>query len=191
MNQLGWILTYKLANHSLVAVNDIFPETYSLILSHSVLCSFLETYCQALKWRFWIELSEGSISIRELWSPVALLIKFGDITESQNQLGWTRLLSSSSPTSDVTLSCQPDLDTKCHLQSFLEHLRGQWLHHLPALFIPMFNYSFCEEIPSHVQPELPLAKLLAIFSCPVPSCLGEEAELLPHYKALSGSCREQ
>lgn len=124
MNQLGWMLTSKLANHSLVAVNGIFPETYSLILSCSVLWSFVETYCQALRGRFWIELSEDSISIREVWSPVALLIKFGDITESQNQLGWTRFLSLSSATSDVTPPCQPDLDTKCHLQSFLEHLQG-------------------------------------------------------------------
>lgn len=111
MNQLGWMLTSKLASHSLIPVYDVFPETFSLILSYSVLWSFLETYCQALRGRFWIELSEDSISIRELWSPVALLIKFGDITEAQNQLGWTRFLSSSSPTSDVTPPCQPDLGT--------------------------------------------------------------------------------
>lgn len=42
----------------------------------------------------------------------------------QDQLDWRRLLRLLSPVYDKTASCQQDLGTKCHVQSFLQYLQG-------------------------------------------------------------------
>lgn len=70
-------------------------------------------------------------------------------------------LRSSRPTYEQTLPCQTDPSTKSHIQSFLKHLQGQWLHleYLPGQPIPMANHTFWKEIPPRVQPHTPLAQL--------------------------------
>lgn len=55
---------------------------------------------------------------------------------------------------------------QCHIHTFLEHLQGQWFHHLPEQPIPVLHHSFWEEIVSNNQPETLLAQLKAITSHP-------------------------
>ena len=59
---------------------------------------------------------------------------------------------------------------------FLEHLQGQWLHHLPGQPIPMPDHSFREEIFPNIQPEPPLAQLQAIPFRSISTYAGEEAD---------------
>lgn len=47
------------------------------------------------------------------------------ITKSQNDLGWKRF-PRSSPTFVQSPACHLELSTKCHVQSFIEHLPGWW-----------------------------------------------------------------
>jgi len=41
---------------------------------------------------------------------------------------------------------------QCHICMFLEHLQGQWLHHLPEQSVPLPHHSFWEEIFPNIQP---------------------------------------
>ena len=66
---------------------------------------------------------------------------------------------------------------------FLEHVQGQWLHHLPVQPIPAPGHSFGEEIVPNIQPERSLAQLKAIPSCPMANDMGEEAN--PHLTTAS------
>lgn len=60
----------------------------------------------------------------------------------------------------------------CYIQSFLEHLQGWWLHHIPGQSIPILNNTFWEEISLDVQLEPPLALPEVMFSHPTaPQCL--------------------
>ena len=56
---------------------------------------------------------------------------------------------------------------QCHISTFLEHLQGWWLHHLPGQPVPLHHHSFWEEIFPNSQSETPLAQLEVIIS---PSC---------------------
>lgn len=95
-----------------------------------------------------------------------------------------------SETFDWTPPCQLDHGTECHLQSFLKHPQGGWLHHLPGQRHLVPNHSLCEEIPPNAQPKLPLRQLETVFSfcCLLP---GKTAQPLPSYNLLSESYREQ
>jgi len=61
-------------------------------------------------------------------------------------------------------------------QMFLEHLHGQWLHHLPGQPIPVPDHPFREVVFPNVQPESPLVQLEAIPSSPITSHTREEAD---------------
>lgn len=56
--------------------------------------------------------------------------------------------------------------TRCDICSFLEHLQGQQLHHLPGQPVPMHYSSFRKEIFPNIQPDPPQAQLKATTSCP-------------------------
>ena len=60
---------------------------------------------------------------------------------------------------------------------FLEHLQGQWPHHLLGQSVPVPHHSFKEEMFHNIQPEPPPAQLKAVTSTPVTSSMGEEADL--------------
>lgn len=51
--------------------------------------------------------------------------------------------------------CPPDHDTECHIQLFLNHFKGWWLHHSPGQPIPVLYKPFTEKknLP-YIQPEL-------------------------------------
>jgi len=49
---------------------------------------------------------------------------------------------------------------QCHIHMVLEHLQGQWLHHLPGQPVPVPHHSFWEEIvtiPGGVQKRVDVA----------------------------------
>jgi len=48
---------------------------------------------------------------------------------------------------------------QCHIHMALEHLQGQWLHHLYGQPVPLSCCSSWEEIIPNIQPEPPLAQL--------------------------------
>jgi len=60
------------------------------------------------------------------------------------------------------------MSTNCasqyYLSTLLEHLRG---HHIPGQPVLLPDHSFCEEILPSTHPDLPLAQLEAITSCPI------------------------
>jgi len=55
-----------------------------------------------------------------------------------------RLPTPTMPTGDVP---------QCHIHAVLEHLQGQWLHHLPGQPLPLQHHSFWEETVPNIQPE--------------------------------------
>ena len=61
---------------------------------------------------------------------------------------------------------------------FLEHLQGQWVHHIPGQPIPVPDHSFREKKFHSIQTESPLVQLKAIISSLIASYVGEEAK--PH-----------
>lgn len=60
----------------------------------------------------------------------------------------------------------------------------------PEQPLPMPDNPLHEEIPPHVQPQLPLAEPEAVSSCPIPCSLGAESDTPPSCTLLSGSCGE-
>ena len=54
---------------------------------------------------------------------------------------------------------------------FLEHLQGQWLHHLSGQPIPVPDHPFKEVVFPNVQPDPSLAQFEAIPSGPITSQL--------------------
>lgn len=68
------------------------------------------------------------------------------------------------------IDSQPAQSTECHVQSFLEHLQGQGLHHFPAQPLPVPDNALHEENPLDVQPDPPLVQL-EVISSPVPCAL--------------------
>jgi len=50
---------------------------------------------------------------------------------------------------------------QCHIHTVLEHLQGQWFHHLRKP-VPVPHHSFWEEIFPHIQPEPPMVQLETI-----------------------------
>ena len=42
---------------------------------------------------------------------------------------------------------------QCHIHMALEHLQGQWLHHLPGQPVPLQHHSFWEEMFPNIQPD--------------------------------------
>ena len=64
---------------------------------------------------------------------------------------------------------------------FLEHLQGQWLHHLPGQPISVPDHPFREAVFPNVQPQPSLAQLEVIPSSPITSHMREEAD--PHLTA--------
>ena len=61
------------------------------------------------------------------------------------------------------LNCAP----QCHISTFLEHLQGQWLHHLPGHPVPTPHHSSWEEISHNTQTEPPLLQLKGNTSLPI------------------------
>ena len=62
----------------------------------------------------------------------------------------------------------------CYIYTLLEQLQGRWLHHLPGQPIPMYHYSFWEEIVPNIQPErsteaLPFSAAITLLQTPVVS----------------------
>jgi len=43
--------------------------------------------------------------------------------------------------------------SQCHISLVLEHLLGQWLHHLPGQPVPLYYQSFWEEVFLNIQSE--------------------------------------
>lgn len=87
-------------------------------------------------------------------------------------------------TSEIKPSlCRLNHSTKYHIQSFLEHLPGLWLHHLPGQPVPMPYNPFHEEIPPDVQHESLLRQSEAVSSCPIIRRMGAESD--PHLDPLS------
>lgn len=64
-----------------------------------------------------------------------------------------------------TPPCQPGHGTQWHIQYFLKHVQGLWLHCLSGQPVPMPNQLFCEEILRNVQPKCPLGQLRTVSSC--------------------------
>lgn len=107
------------------------------------------------------------------------------IWESQDRLGWKRLLTSSSPTLDSSPQCQMDQSTKFYVISWT--LPG--IVTLPACgkSITMFKYPLHEKIIPVVQSEVPLGHLEAVFCHLLPGSRGHPP---PGCTLFSRSCRE-
>jgi len=56
---------------------------------------------------------------------------------------------------------------KQHIQPFLKHPQGRWLHHFPGQTVPKPDYSFWGEMSPNFQFKPPLAKLEVILSSPI------------------------
>jgi len=83
-----------------------------------------------------------------------------------------------------SMLCPPNHVPQCHINSFLEHLQGQWLRHFPGQSVPLPHYSekkFFLIFNLNLRP-LPLILLL------LPGRRGWPS---PHHNLLSGRCREQ
>jgi len=74
------------------------------------------------------------------------------IIKSQNHSGWKRPLRSPSPTINPSPPC-PSSFPWCHIHTVLEHLQGQWLHHLTGPPMPVPHHSFWEEFFYNIQRE--------------------------------------
>ena len=83
--------------------------------------------------------------------------------------GWNRPLNSS-PTVPPTPPRLLNHIPKCHIYTFIEHLQGRWLSHLPGQPIPMSDHSFSKEIFPNIQSKSPLTQPEA--SLPIASYLG-------------------
>ena len=105
-------------------------------------------------------LSQGSEAVMEM--RAIFLLSTGCICTRIIKVGkdlWDHLVQS--------LPCPLNHVPQCHIHTFLEHLQGQWLHHLPGQPIPIHHHSFSEEIFLHIQSELPVVQLEAIHSHPI------------------------
>jgi len=65
------------------------------------------------------------------------------IIESQNRLGWKRLLRSSSPTVSLALQSLPlNHVPKCHICTSLKYLQGWWFSRLPGQHV-LYWFCYC------------------------------------------------
>lgn len=115
------------------------------------------------RWRSWCSRSCAMPAVAEV-GPGGSGVRTPWAGRWQNQSVWKSRLRSSSPAWDRTLPCQPDHGIECHVQFFLEHHQGWWLHHLLGnpwqnsitlsmkKFLPMFN-------PNHTWHSLKGSKL--------------------------------
>lgn len=108
---------------------------------------------------------------------VVAVVFFFSIIVSQNSLGWKRLLKSLSPSILLALPSLPlNPVPRCHIYRAFKPFQGWWLYH-PGQPVPVFDYSFSEEISSNIQPKCPLVQLDAISSHP---SLATWKKRLPH-----------
>lgn len=97
--------------------------------------------------QFWHEpIATGIMEKRRSMFPgLALPTSSSIVTESWN-LGWKRSLNHWVQTLTNQHLAKQIMARSVTIQSFLEHLQRQWLHHLPGQYIPTFKNPFHEEI---------------------------------------------